>query len=264
MWTFDNPPLKQLKERFQFEPTKEWLEHARLSSVRINDGGSGSFVSPNGLVMTNHHVAEGQLAKLSTEQRNLAETGFYARTQEEELRCPDMEINVLVSMENVSEQVQSAGKNAPDDKTANDRRKAEVAKIEKESTEKTGLRSDVVTLYGGGEYWLYRYKKYTDVRLVFAPEQGIAFFGGDPDNFTYPRFNLDMSFLRVYENGKPAKTDNYFRWSANGPQEKELIFVVGNPGSTERQETVAQLEYHRDFYNPQFLRYLKRRRQILN
>jgi hypothetical protein len=264
MWTFDNPPVKQLKERYNFEPTKEWLDHVRLSSVRINDGGSGSFVSPNGLVMTNHHVASGQLAKLSTEQRNLMDTGFYARTQAEELKCPDLEINILVSIENVTEQVQAAGHSAHDNKAANERRKAEIAKIEKESSEKTGLRSDVIMLYGGGEYWLYRFKKYTDVRLVFAPEANIAFFGGDPDNFTYPRFNLDMTFLRVYENGKPVKTDHYFRWSANGAQDKELIFVSGNPGSTDRLQTVAQLEYQREHSNPQRLRYLARRRDILN
>ncbi|MEW6731636.1 MAG: S46 family peptidase [Acidobacteriota bacterium] len=263
LWTFDNPPLKQLKERYQFEPTKEWLNHVRLSSARLNDGGSGSFVSPNGLVMTNHHVASGQLAKLSTEQRDLVETGFYARTQAEELRCPDLEINVLVSMDNVTERVQSASRNA-DDKKANELRKAEIAKIEKESTEKTGLRSDVIALYGGGEYWLYRFKKYTDIRLVFAPEKQMAFFGGDPDNFTYPRFNLDVTFLRVYENDKPIKSDHYFRWSANGPQENELIFVSGNPGGTDRLQTLAQLEYARDNGNPLTLRVLKRRRDILN
>ncbi|MBL8151125.1 MAG: S46 family peptidase, partial [Blastocatellia bacterium] len=264
MWTFDNPPLKQLKEKYNFEPSKEWLDHVRLSSVRLNDGGSGSFISPDGLVMTNHHVASGQLAKLSTEQRDLLKTGFYARTLSEELPCPDLEMNVLVSLENVTEKIQKAAAGAPDDKTANERRKAEIAKIEKESTEATKLRCNVVQLYQGGEYWLYQYKKYTDLRLVFAPEKDIAFFGGDPDNFTYPRYNLDVTFLRAYEDGKPAKVKHYFKWNEKGPQNDELVFVAGHPGSTDRLETVAQLEYQRDVSNPLTLKLLGLLRSELN
>ncbi|RIK55467.1 hypothetical protein DCC62_31310, partial [candidate division KSB1 bacterium] len=181
MWTFDNPPLKQLQERYGFTPTPEWLEHVRLASVRFNDGGSGSFVSPNGLVLTNHHVALGQLQKLSTPQMNYAANGFFAKTQAEEVKCTDLELNVLMAMEEVTARVQGAVKPGMSDKQALEARKAEIAKIEKESLKATGLRSDVVTLYQGGEYWLYRYKKYTDVRLVFAPEQQAAFYGGDPD-----------------------------------------------------------------------------------
>src|SRR5512140_114445 len=193
MWTFDNPPLKQLKAKYNFTPSQEWLEHLRLSSVRFNDGGSGSFVSPHGLALTNHHVALGQLQKVSTPQKDYVKDGFYARTAAEELKCPDLELNVLVSMEDVTARVQGAAKAGMTGEAALKARKAEMAAIERESLEKTGFRSDVVTLYNGGEYWLYRYKKYTDIRLVFAPEQQIAFFGGDPDNFTYPRHDIDFT-----------------------------------------------------------------------
>src|SRR5574341_1904422 len=165
MWTFDNLPGKLLSERYGFTPTQEWLDHVRLSSVRFNDGGSGSFVSPTGLVLTNHHVALGQLQKVSTPQKDYVKDGFYAKTQAEELKSPDLELNVLISMEDITKRVQSTVKTGMTDKAALEARKAEIAKIEKESLEKTGLRSDVVALYQGGEYWLYRYKKYTDVRL---------------------------------------------------------------------------------------------------
>ncbi|HEX9918653.1 MAG TPA: S46 family peptidase, partial [Pyrinomonadaceae bacterium] len=264
MWTFDNPPLKQWKERYNFEPTKEWLDHVRLASVRLQDGGSGSFVSPNGLVMTNQHVAGGQLAKLSTKERDLVKDGFYARTNAEELKCPDLEINVLVSYEDVTARVQGAVKPNASDKEANEQRKAAMAAIEKESTDQTKLKSDVVTLYSGGEYWVYRYKKYTDVRLVFAPEEQIAFFGGDYDNFTYPRYNLDVTFLRVYENDQPARTEHFFKWSAKGPADGEFVVLSGNPGSTNRLLTNAQLQYQRDLGNPLQMQVWSSRRTALN
>ncbi|HEY1404176.1 MAG TPA: S46 family peptidase [Pyrinomonadaceae bacterium] len=264
MWTFDNPPLKQWKERYNFEPTKEWLDHVRLASVRLQDGGSGSFVSPNGLVMTNQHVAGGQLAKLSTKERDLVKDGFYARTNAEELKCPDLEINVLVSYEDVTARVQGAVKPNASDKEANEQRKAAMAAIEKESTDQTKLKSDVVTLYSGGEYWVYRYKKYTDVRLVFAPEEQIAFFGGDYDNFTYPRYNLDVTFLRVYENDQPARTEHYFKWSARGPADGEFVVLSGNPGSTNRLLTNAQLQYQRDLGNPLQMQVWSSQRNALN
>ncbi|HEX9959664.1 MAG TPA: S46 family peptidase [Pyrinomonadaceae bacterium] len=250
MWTFDNPPLRQWKERYNFEPTAEWLEKVRLASVRLNDGGSGGFVSPDGLLVTNQHVADGQLQKLSTKERNLTRDGFYARTRAEELKAPDLEINVLVSYENVTERVQSAVKAGASDKEANAQRSAVISQIEKESTEKTGLKSDVVSLYSGGEYWLYRHKKYTDVRLVFAPEEQIAFFGGDLDNFTFPRHDLDFTFLRAYENGQPARTPHYFKWSETGPSDGEFVIASGSPGSTARLLTVSQLAYQRDVGNP--------------
>jgi hypothetical protein len=263
MWTFGNPPLKQLKEKYNFEPTKEWFDHVRLSSARFSNGGSGSFVSADGLILTNHHIARPLLAKLSTEQRDLLKTGFYAPTRADELRCPDLEINVLVSMEDVTEKVQAAGRGAADDRTAELQRKAEMARIEKESSEKTSLRSNMVTLYEGGEYWLYRFKKYTDVRMVFAPEAQAADFGGDYDNFTYPRHALDFALLRVYENDRPLKVEHYLRWNTRGPQDNELIFVVGNPGSTDRLRSVTEIEYQKDVMNPLQLRVLKRRRDAL-
>ena len=262
MWTFDNPPAKQL-QRYGFTPTPEWLDHVRLSSVRFNDGGSGSFVSPHGLVLTNHHVAFGQLQKVSTPQKDYVKDGFYARSPAEELKCPDLELNVLISMENVTARVESVLKPGMSDKDALDARKAEIAKTESESLKATGLRSDVIPLYHGGEYWLYRYKKYTDVRLVFAPERQIAFFGGDPDNFTYPRYDLDMALFRVYENDKPVDTPNYLKWNPQGAAAGELVFVSGNPGSTSRLDTVAQIEDMRDDYLPTALKILNRRLGVL-
>lgn len=263
MWTFDNPPLKHLAERYGFTPTQEWLDHVRLSSVRFNDGGSGSFVSPRGLVLTNHHVALGQLQKISRPEKDYVKDGFHARTLEEEIKCPDLELNVLVSMENVTSRVQGAVTPGMSEKQALDARKAEIARIEKESLDATGLRSDVVTLYGGGEYWLYRYKRYTDVRLVFAPEQQIAFFGGDPDNFTYPRYDLDFALFRVYENGRPLQTPHYLKWNSRGAAEGELVFVSGHPGSTDRWLTLSQIETQRDHLYPLALKTLTRRLELL-
>lgn len=257
MWTFDNPPTKLLQERYGFTPTPEWLDHVRLSSVRFNDGGSGSFVSPHGLALTNHHVAFGQLQKVSTPEKDYVKDGFYARTPAEELKCPDLEVNILMSMENVTAQVMGVVKPGMNDKNALEARKAEIAKIEKESQDKTGLRSDVIPLYQSSEYWLYRYKKYTDLRLVFAPEQQIAFFGGDPDNFTYPRYDLDFALFRVYENDRAIETPNYLKWNARGAADGELVFVSGNPGSTSRLDTLAEIEDARDYFLPIRLKILK-------
>lgn len=259
MWTFDNPPLKLLKEKYNFVPTQAWLDHLRLSSVRLNDGGSGSFVSPNGLLLTNHHVARGQLQKNSTAEHDYLANGFYATTPDQEIKSPDLEVNVLVSMEDVTARVQGAAKGIADDAKALKAREAETAAIEKESKDKTGLRSDVVSFYQGGEYWLYQYKAYTDVRLVFAPEQQAAFYGGDPDNFTYPRYDLDMALFRVYDNGKPLHTDNFLKWSAKGAAPNELIFISGHPGSTERDDTVSELLVQRDVAGPAITEYLQRR-----
>lgn len=263
MWTFDNPPVQQLKDHYNFTPSKEWLDHVRLSSVRLNDGGSGSFVSPHGLLLTNHHVALGQLQKNSTAEHDYVKNGFYAATADQEMKSPDLEVNVLESMENVTDRVQAALKNAKGAEAEFSARKAAIAAIERESQEKTGLRSDVVTLYQGGEYWLYRYKKYTDVRLVFAPEQQIAFFGGDPDNFTYPRYDLDLALFRVYENGKPIDSKDYLKWNPKGAGDGELVFVSGNPGSTERMDTMSQLTEERDLVEPNTLKILKDRIRVL-
>jgi hypothetical protein len=263
MWTFDNPPTKQIQEKYGFPITRERLDHVRLASVRFNDGGSGSFVSPRGLILTNHHVALGQLQKVSTPQKNYVNDGFYARTAAEEMKCPDLELNILISMEDVTGKVQAAAKKGMSDSAAFQARKAEIARIEKESLESTGLRSDVVTLYAGGEYWLYRYKKYTDVRLVFAPEQKIAFFGGDPDNFTYPRYDLDMALFRAYENGKPVESRDFLKWNPAGAREGDLVFVSGNPGSTDRLSTMKQIEFERDFVLPTTINLIKRQLNVL-
>jgi hypothetical protein len=262
MWTFDRPPTDAIQKRYGFTLTNQWLDHLRLSSVRFNDGGSGSFVSADGLVLTNHHVALEQLQKLSTPQRNYAADGFYARTRADEVRSVDSELNVLMSSENVTPQVTAAVRGATG-QAALDARKAEIARIEKESLDRTGLRSDVVSLYQGSEYWLYRYKKYTDVRLVFAPEQQAAFFGGDPDNFTYPRYDLDFALFRVYENGQPIHSEHYLKWNAQGAGSDELVFVSGHPGSTDREDTVAELETQRDTIYPISLKVVKRRLGVL-
>ncbi len=250
MWTFDNVPRKLIKEKYGFDITDEWLEHVRLTAARLGDGGSGSFVSPDGLVFTNQHVGRGQVTKLSTKEHDYIKNGFYAATRDEELKCADLEVNILVSYEDVTARVQGAVKPGATYKDANAQRRAEMAAIEKDCAAKTGLKCEVITLYSGGEYWLYRNRRYTDVRLVFSPEEQIAYFGGDFDNFTYPRFNFDITFFRVYENGQPAKTGHFLRWSKNGAVEGELIFAPGYPGSTSRLLTVSQIAYQRDAGNP--------------
>ncbi len=263
MWTFDNPPIKPIQEKYGFTLTKEWLDHVRLASVRLNDGGSGSFVSTHGLLLTNHHVARGQLQKNSTPEHNYIRDGFYARTEDQEMKSPDMEVNVLISTENVTARVQEAVRGAKNTDEEFALRKKIIAQIERESTGKTGLRSDIIPLYQGGEYWLYRYKKYTDVRLVFAPEEQAAYFGGDPDNFTYPRYDLDMALFRVYENGKPIDTPNYLKWNAKGAADGELVFTSGNPGSTDRLDTFSQIEFRRDIMLPNELKIIKHRIAVL-
>src|SRR5579871_744853 len=227
MWTFDNLPVKQLQDKYGFVPSKEWLDHVRLSSVRFNGSGSGSFVSADGLVLTNHHVASAQLERMSTAQHDYLKSGFYAATRDQEMKSVDQEVDVLESMEDVTNQVRQAIKPGLNDKQALEARQAAIARIEKDSLAKTSLRSEVVPLYSGAEFWLYRYKRYTDIRLVFAPEQQAAFFGGDPDNFTYPRYDLDLAIFRIYEDGKPLHTENYLRWNSAGVRDGELVFVSG-------------------------------------
>lgn len=261
MWTFDNVPEDLLFERHGFVPDAAWLEHARLASLRFSDGGSGSFVSPDGLVLTNHHVAIVQLQKMSTREKDYLKEGFFARVPAEERPCPDLELNQLVSYENVTDKVRAAlPAGAPEAKVAEARRSA-LAALEKGCSEATGLRCDAVELYQGGEFWLYRYKKYTDIRLVMAPEKQAAFFGGDPDNFVYPRYSLDFAFFRVYEGGKPVKPARLFAFDPKGPSEGELTFVTGHPGSTSRQLTMAQLVFERDVAGPRGIRSLERARR---
>ncbi|MCU0913412.1 MAG: S46 family peptidase [Planctomycetes bacterium] len=263
MWLFNNPPKKLLQEKYNFAPGDDWYLHLQRSSVRFNSGGSGSFVSADGLVMTNHHVGADCLQKLSTKERDLITAGFYARAPEEEIRCVDLELNVLQSIEDVTARINAAVQPGMSSAEANQARRAAMNTVEKESLDQTGFRSDVVTLYHGGLYHLYRFKKYTDIRIVFAPEKDIAFFGGDPDNFEYPRHDLDICFFRVYEDGKPARIEHYLKWSGKGAGDGELVFVSGHPGRTDRLDTMAHIEFLRDRTFPNALRKLYRWEVIL-
>ena len=263
MWLFNKPPTEYLKKHYNFDPTAQWLDHVQKSSVRFNTGGSGSFVSPDGLVMTNHHVGAATLQKISDKEHNYIRDGFHARNQAEEIKSIDLEINVLMDIKDVTKRVNDAVKPELKPAEAFAARRAVMAEIEQESLKETGLRSDVVTLYQGGVYNLYLYKKYTDVRLVFAPETQIAFYGGDPDNFEYPRFDLDICFFRVYEDGKPIHPKNYLKWSEHGAKDDELVFVSGHPGRTDRLNTVASLEELRDVETPFALQRLFRAEVML-
>ncbi len=247
MWTFDRLPLDYLDERYDFSPGSEWFDHVRLASLRTG-GCSASFVSPAGLVMTNHHCARGCIAANSNEESDLMVDGFYAGHRENEPVCPGMFLDQLLEIEDVTDQVKAAAMGASDEDAV--RLKNEAADRIEEECSASGLRCQVVSLYHGGVYGLYKFNRYTDVRLVFAPEGQAAFFGGDPDNFTYPRHDLDVTFVRAYEDGQPVQPEHYFKWSAAGAEEGELIFVTGNPGSTGRLLTVAQLEYLRDASYP--------------
>ncbi len=262
MWLFNALPEEHLKQQHGFEVSPEWAEHLMLSSVRFNSGGSASFISSNGLVLTNHHVASDTLYKLSTADRNLANDGYLATDLQAELKAPDLELNQLVSIEDVTDTVNQAVKATMTPAEASKARQATMAKIESESKAATGMRSDVVTLYGGGRYHLYRYKKYTDVRLVWAPEAQAAFFGGDADNFEYPRYCLDVTIFRVYEDGKPAQIEHFLEVNPDGAVHDDLVFVSGNPGRTQRILTADALEYQRDYRMPRILNLL-RRKEIL-
>ena len=263
MWLYNAARKDKIKAKYGFELTQEWLDHVRLSSVRFNNGGSGSFVSPDGLTFTNHHVGAACVQQLSTEGHDYIKTGFYANTQAEEAKCPNLELNQLVAIEDVTGKINASVKSGMSAAESGQAQRAAMSEVEKECSSSSGLRCDVVIFYSGQVYNLYKYKKYTDVRLVFAPEFDIAFFGGDPDNFTYPRYDLDITFFRVYENGKPAHVDNYLKWSLTGVKDGDLIFVSGHPGSTGRLLTMAQLEFMRDVQYPAALKYYARRIDLL-
>lgn len=257
MWLINKPPMTALK-RHGFEPSPAWLEHAQKSAVRFQTGGSGSFVSPDGLVMTNHHVGSDMLSKLSTPERNLLDTGFLAGSRDAELKCPDLELNVLWSIEDVTDRVNGAVSNGMSTADAGAARRKAINDIEKTAGDKSGLKAEVVTLYQGGRYHLYLYKHFTDVRLAFAPEQAAAFFGGDTDNFEFPRYNFDVCLFRVYEDGKPYRPEHYLRWSATGSKEGDLAIVIGHPGKTDRLNTTEHLRFVRDTQLPFRLRQLWR------
>ncbi|MEM6674546.1 MAG: S46 family peptidase [Planctomycetota bacterium] len=262
MWLFNAPPAGEIESRYGVKLTPEWLERVQKSCVRVSTGGSGSIVSANGLVMTNHHVASDILDKLSTSENNLLDKGFWAATIADELECPDVHLDVLWTIEDVTDRVNGAAEGLVSAEAGAARRKA-MTEIEDAGKAATGMHTEVVTLYQGGKYHLYSYKRFEDIRLVFAPEKNIAFFGGDNDNFGYPRFCLDATFLRIYEDDKPYQPEHFLRWSADGAADGELTFVTGHPGSTQRLNTVAHLEYLRDTLVPDNMRALMRTEVLL-
>jgi hypothetical protein len=263
MWLYNAFPKDRVQKQYGFLPTQEWLDHLRLSSVRFNNGGSGSFVSADGLAFTNHHVGADCIGKLATSGADYMKTGFYAKTRADEAKCPDLELNVLVGIDDVTAKVKAAAPATMAAAAAGQAQRSAMSAIEKDCVTSTGLRCDVVTLYSGEVYNLYKYKKYTDVRLVFAPEFDAAFFGGDPDNFTFPRYDLDITFFRVYENDKPVHLDHYLQWAKAGVKDGDLIFVSGHPGGTDRLKTVAQLQFLKDVDYPSRLNSYKRRITML-
>jgi hypothetical protein len=262
MWTFENAPLDYFEEAYGFRPTQEWLNTARMASLRI-PGCTASFVSPNGLLMTNHHCGRGHVGRVTREGENLLDDGFFAETMDDERQAPNMWADQMIVLEDVTMLVESAiDRMAPDEQQA-EARDARVEAVQDSAGAAHGLRCEVTELYNGGKYSLYCFKRFTDVRLVMAPELRIGAFGGDPDNFTYPRYSIDMSFFRVYENGEPVQPDAYFRFDTDGVEEGEAVFVIGNPGSTERMSTYAQLEFNRDLREPFITQLLKTRTDIL-
>src|SRR5262245_55282375 len=265
MWTFENAPLDYWKQTYGFTATKEWLDHVRLSSVRFGESCSSSFVSPNGLVLTNHHCARECVEANSKGGVDYVVSGFYAATRAEEKLCPGLFLDQLQEIENVTARVQGAAKPGATAQQIAEAQESVTSQIKDECEKPGKFACEVVSLYHGGQYQLYKYKRYSPVKLVFAPELQAGFFGGDPDNFTYPRYDLDVSFVRAYdESGSaPAKTPHYFQWRAEGAREGDLVFVTGNPGSTSRQITVAQVMYEREFRHPFIIQYLRIQRDLL-
>ncbi len=253
LWPLNGVPAKALKERYGFEPPAGWLEHLQRSCARFSTGGSGSFASPDGLVITNEHVGADCLRDLSAPGRDLVQDGYLAKGREGELRCANLELLVLWSIEDVTARVTAAPKEGMSPADALAARRAAMAAVEQESQERTKLHSEVVTLYEGGQFQLYRYRRYTDVRLVFAPEQQAAFFGGDADNFEYPRYDLDICVFRVYEDGKPLRCEHWLRWSPKGIAAGDLALVCGHPGDTQRLHTLEHLKFQRDVEIPDHL-----------
>jgi hypothetical protein len=263
MWLFNHAPTGKIQAKYGVTLTPAWLEHVQRSSVRFNSGGSGSFVSADGLTFTNHHIAQTCLHGISTAENDLYKTGFYAKTPGDEAKCPDLELNVLMSIDDVTQEVDAGTTPAIGAAEAGTRQRANMSQLESDCNKATGLRCQVVTLYSGAMYQLYRYKKYTDVRLVFTPEFDIAFFGGDRDNFEFPRYDLDVAFFRVYENGAPIHLEQYLKWSAGDLKDGDPVFVSGHPGSTDRMATMSQLAFLRDISLPLTLEIGMRRDRLL-
>jgi len=262
MWTFDAFPSAKVAASYGFSPSKAWLDHLRESTLRIAGGCSASFVSPHGLVMTNHHCGVNCVDQISTQQTNYVESSFYAKTDADEVPCPNFELDRLDAVDDVTAAITDATK-GKSGRPLIDALQAKTAELTASCGKSESIRCDVVSLYQGGAYKLYHYKRYTDVRLVFAPEYAVAQFGGDPDNFNFPRYDFDVTFLRAYEAGKPAETPEYLHWSASGSSAGDLAFVSGNPGSTDREFTLSQLEYMRDVFYPQQLTQASEQRGLL-
>jgi hypothetical protein len=265
MWTFENPPLEYWRQRYGFDATQEWLDHVRLASVRYGQGCSASFVSPDGLVMTNHHCARQCIEDVSTAEADYIALGFQARTRAEERVCPNLYLDQLIAIEEVTERVRGAAPAGGTAQQVADAQAAEAQRIQQECGQRTGQTCQVVSLYHGGQYQLYTYRRYAPVKLVFAPDLAAGYFGGDPDNFTYPRYALDVTFIRAYDADgvTPAASPNYFRWSAQGAPENEPVFVTGNPGSTSRLITLTQLMYERSYRHPFLVSLLAGQRETL-
>lgn len=263
MWPFNNIPLAQIEKKYGLTLDPSWLQGVQLSCVRISAGGSGVFISPSGLIMTNHHVGAHAIYTLSSEENNLIEEGFLASCLEKELKCPNLYVDILVSMQDVTEEL---NKDLPLKTSLEEKeksRKEKMAALKKKALEKTSLQPEIVSLYQGARYHLYLYKRLSDIRLVMAPEKSIAFLGGNERNFEYPRYNFDVCFFRAYENEKPFSSNHYLKWSLEGPQEGEPLFVAGHPGRTQRMLTSDHLVYFRDKKIPLLLSYLKSRIEAL-
>ncbi len=268
MWTFEDPPIDYFAEAYGFRPDSAWFREARLGALRI-PGCSASFVSPNGLVMTNHHCGREAVVAVSRPGENLLDNGFYARSLEEERRAEDYYADQLIEIRDVTDEVYAALEGTETDAERAMARQQAIQQIEQRLLEEKGGEEasyvvEVISLYNGAKYSAYIFKRYRDMRLVMAPELQLGYFGGDPDNFTYPRYALDATFFRIYdENGQPLRTPNYFRWSQEGVEEGDVVFVIGNPGSTSRLQTVAQLEFRRDVLEPAILRLIQTRMTAL-
>jgi hypothetical protein len=263
MWTFENAPLDYFEEAYDFRPSQDWLDHVRMASLRLPNC-TASFVSSDGLVVTNHHCARESTSSVSEEGESLLDDGFYATTMAEERRVPDLYIDQMILMEDVTTQVQGAVTAMASQERQAEERAARQEAIGDSTSALHGLECSVTELYNGGKYSLYCFKRYDDVRLVFTPELKIGYYGGDPDNFTYPRYNLDVTFFRVYdEDGNPYQPERYYGWSETGAAEGDPVFVIGNPGSTSRLSTMAQLEFNRDYNEPILVHMLKTRTDVL-
>lgn len=265
MWTFENPPLDQWEERHGFRPDSAWLEHVRLASLRYGQSCSASFVSPDGLVMTNHHCARSCVESISSGQTDYVEQGFHARSQSEEKLCPDLYLDQLVEIEEVTDRVRAAAPEGADEEQIAEARRSEREAIVDACEEGSDLRCQVVSLYQGGQYQLYKYRRYSPVKLVFAPELQAGFFGGVPDNFAYPRYALDVAFVRAYrpDSSSVVHPDHHFEWDPEGAEEGETVFLTGNPGSTSRMATVSQLLYERAYRHPFRLDFFLEQRAFL-